>query len=349
MSSNRVVLSALYVCAVIAARAQETEKAAEVNGSRIMAAEVDAKLGNNLAELQQKIYELRRKQLDTMIDQKLLENEAAKRGLTIAALVQAEVTSPVTGATSEDAEKFFKENSAKLKGDFKSLEEQIRNFLTAQRLQARQQVFLSSLRATAKIEVFLAQPPVIRSEVAVEGAPVRGDASAPVTIVEFSDFHCPFCRKVEPVLDDLRAKYGAKIKTVYRDFPLDNLHAQARAAAEASRCAIEQGKYWEFHDQLFKNEPDSSQAALNRMAKEIGMDVAAFEACSSSGKYKTSVQASAQEGARLGVTGTPTFFINGRILVGAQPVDAFVRIIEEELAAVGAAPVPRSARWRNTD
>jgi protein-disulfide isomerase len=324
------------VAATAAVRAQEPDKAAEVNGAPIMAAEVDARLGNDLAQLQQQIFNLRQKQLHTMIDQKLLEDESAKRGVMIAALVQSEVTSHVTPASSTEAEKFFKENSGKLKGDFKSLEEQIRNYLTAQRLQSRQQEFLKTLRAAAKIEVFLAPPPVFRSEVAIEGAPFRGSADAPVTIVEFSDFHCPFCRKAQPVLNDLRARYGAKIRFVYRDFPLDNLHPQARLASEASRCAIEQGKFWEFHDRLFLSDADSSQAALNRIAGEIGMDVAAFETCTSSGKYKGSIQASLQEGARLGITGTPTFFVNGRILVGAQTLDTFVSIIDQELAAAAA-------------
>ncbi|HEY2016973.1 MAG TPA: thioredoxin domain-containing protein [Bryobacteraceae bacterium] len=325
--------------AVISVHAQEADQVAKVNGAPILAADVDAKLGNNLAQLQQQIFNIRQKQLDSMIDQKLLEDESAKRGVTISELVQTEITSHVTAATTEEAQAFFKENSAKLKGDFKSLEEQIQNFLTAQRLQVRQQEYLKSLRAAAKIDIFLKHPPIFRSEVAVEGSPVRGEVSAPVTIVEFSDFHCPFCRKVQPVMDELRARYGAKIKIVYRDFPLDNLHPKARVAAEASHCAIEQGKFWEFHDRLFKNDPESTQAGLNRIAKEVGMDVAAFEACSTSGKYKSLVQTSAQEGTGLGITGTPTFFINGRILVGAQSLDAFVRIIDEELAA----PAPQQS------
>ena len=345
MSSTRVVLGLLVALSAFAVRAQDTEKAAEVNGIPIMAAEVDAKLGNNLAQLQEQMYALRQKQVDSMIVQKLLESESAKRGVTIAALVQAEITSHVPPATSEDAEKFFKENSAKLQGDLKTLEEQIKNFLTAQRLQAKQQEYLQSLKAAAKINVFLARPPIFRSDVVVAGAPTRGSTSAPVTIVEFSDFHCPFCRKVQPVIDEVRAKYGAKIKLVYRDFPLDNLHPHARSAAEASHCAIEQGKFWEFHDQLFKNDPDTSPAALDRFAKESGMDVDAFEECSSSGKYKTLVQASTQEGTQLGITGTPTFFINGRILVGAQPADAFAKVIDEELlsATLGKAGEMRAA------
>lgn len=341
MSSSRIVFSVVGMVlmgATTAARAQEADKAAQVNGLPITAAEVDKKLGNNLAQLQQKIFELRQKQLDSLIDQKLLEDESLKRGVTISDLVKAEVTSHVTPATSEEAEKFYKENTANLKGDFKTLEEQIKNFITGQRLQTKQNEFLKSLRAKAKIDVFLTPPPIFRSEVALDGAPVRGAANAPITLVEFSDFHCPFCRKVEPLIDELRAKYGAKLRFVYRDYPLDNLHPQARMAAEASHCADEQGKFWEFHERLFKNDPETSQAGLNRVAKEIGMDVTAFETCSSSGKYKSLVQASALEGARLGVEGTPTFFINGRILVGLQPIGTFVRIIEEELAA--ATPLP---------
>jgi protein-disulfide isomerase len=344
MSWNRVVLLGIAgTIAAMAVRAQEADKAAEVNGVPIMAADVDTELGNNLAQLQQQIFSIRQKQLDSMIDQKLLEAESAKRGVTIAALEQAEVTSQVTPTTSEEAEKFFNENSAKLKGDFKSLEEQIKNFLTAQRVQARQKEYLESLRAAAKIDIFLARPPVFRSQVGVDGAPVRGGANAPVTIVEFSDFHCPFCRRAQPVIDDLRAKYGAKIKIVYRDFPLDSLHPQARAAAEASHCAMEQGKFWEFHDKLFKNDPDSSATALDRMAKEVGMDVATFEACDSSGKYKTVVQASVLEGAKLGITGTPTFFVNGRIMVGIQSLAEFSKIVDEELA-VAAPPQTAAAR-----
>ncbi|HEV3215452.1 MAG TPA: thioredoxin domain-containing protein [Vicinamibacterales bacterium] len=332
MRHSCVTVIALVFAATAAHAQGAADRAAAVNGKPIMAADVDAKLGNNLAKLQEQMFSLRQQQLDAMIDQRLLEDEAARRAVTIAALVQSEITSRLTPVTGEEVAKFYDENKSKLQGDLKSLEEQIKNYLTAQRAQTRQQEFLKSLRASAKIEVFLTPPPTFRSEVATSGAPVRGAGNAPVTIVEFSDFHCPFCRKVQPVLDELRAKYGDKVKLVYRDFPLDSLHSQARAAAEAAHCAIEQGKFWEFHDKLFKNDPDASPATLDRLAREAGMDVGAFEACRSAGKYKTSVQASVQEGSKLGITGTPTFFINGRTVVGAQPLDAFTRVIDEELA-----------------
>jgi len=209
-------------------------------------------------------------------------------------------------------------------------------------MQVQQKEFLKGLRAAAKIEVFLAPPPIFRAAVATADAPVRGAATAPVTIVEFSDFHCPFCRRAQPVINQVLAKYGDKVKLVFRDFPLDNLHPQARAAAEAARCATEQGKFWEFHDQVFANDADGSPAGLDRLAKQAGIDVGAFERCRTSGKYKTVVQASNQEGTRLGITGTPTFFINGRTLVGAQPLEAFTKVIDEELASAAPAPAATS-------
>ncbi len=336
--SRTLLLASLTAVAVCAQQphGQDSGKAAEVNGSPILASDVDAKLGNKLAELQQQIYSLRQRQVETMIQQKLLEGEAAKRGVPIADLVQTEITSKVTAATPEEAEKFYKENASRLQGDYKSLEEQIRNYLTAQRLQTRQQQYLKTLRAAAKVNVMLTPPPIFRSEVSVQGAPAMGPANAPVTLIEFSDFHCPFCRNVQPALDGLKAKYGSKVRFVFRDFPLDNLHPQARAAAEASHCADEQGKFWPFHDKLFRSDADGSATALAKMAKEAGLDEKAFAACQTSGKYKASVQASAQEGAALGITGTPTFFINGRILVGAQDAETFSRMIEEELAAADA-------------
>jgi len=205
------LLLALIVTGALPASAQ-SEKAAEVNGAPIFAADVDTKLGNNLAQLQQQIFTLRQKQLDSMIDQKLLEEEAAKRGVTVGALLEAEVTSRVTPVTSQEAEKLYRENAEKLQGDFKTLEPQIKSFLNGQRLQARREEYLKSLRTGGKVSIFLKPPPVFRSEISLEGSPVRGNAAAPVTIVEFSDFHCPFCRKAQSSLASVRSKYNDKVK-----------------------------------------------------------------------------------------------------------------------------------------
>ncbi len=338
-----VVLVALLLPLTASAQTP-SDAAAEVNGRPILAADLDAKIGPSLAKLQEQMYTLRQKQLDAMIDERLLEDEAARRRITIAALVQTEITSKVTPATSEDATKFFEENKAKLQGDYKTLEEQIKKYLTAQRGQALHQELIRTLRQTARIQVRLTAPPIVRAEVVTTGAPSRGAADAPVTIVEFSDFHCPFCRRVQPTLDQLRTKYGDKIRLVYRDLPLESLHPQARTVAEAARCANDQGRFWEFHDKVFGSNPDGAPATLSKYAREVGMDMAAFESCRVSGKHKPGIQTSLVEANNLGLTGTPSFFVNGRPLIGVQAMDTFVRVIEEELtlaAKGGQAPVNR--------
>jgi protein-disulfide isomerase len=181
--------------------------------------------------------------------------------------------------------------------------------------------------------VHLRAPPVFRAEVSVDGAPFRGSATAPVAIVEFSDFQCPFCKQVVPTLTQVLSGYGEKVKLVYRDFPLDTIHPQARKAAEAVRCAQDQGKFWEYHDALFANSPNLSPEQLTTYAEQLGLNLPSFERCLASGTHAASVQKSINEGIRLGVTGTPAFFINGELLSGAQPLESFVRVIERELAS----------------
>jgi len=170
-------------------------------------------------------------------------------------------------------------------------------------------------------------------KVPVDGAPVRGAADAPVTLVEFSDFHCPFCKRVQPTLAQLLERYPGKVKMVYRDFPIDSLHPQARRAAEAARCAQDQGKFWEYHDLSYAGPASATPKELERYAGQVGLDVTVFGRCLSSSVHRAAVQRDIDEGDRLGISGTPAFFINGRPFTGAQPLEAFVRAIEEELTA----------------
>jgi protein-disulfide isomerase len=209
--------------------------------------------------------------------------------------------------------------------------EQIRTRLQSQKLAAQREAFMQSLRKTAKVTVNLEAPPVTRMEVSVDGAPLRGPKSAPITIVEFSDFHCPFCKRVNPTLKEIEEKYGEKVRIAFRDFPLDQLHPAARKAHEAARCAQEQGKFWAYHDALFDKAPRASAQDLKTYAREVGLDTTKFDQCLTTEKYKEMVQKDIDEGARLGVQGTPMFFINGRPLSGAQPLDRFVQVIDEEL------------------
>jgi len=168
--------------------------------------------------------------------------------------------------------------------------------------------------------------------VSFDPARLRGRADAPVMIVEFSDFQCPFCRKIQPTLKNLLAKYEGKIGLAYRDFPLRGMHGQAELGAESSRCASEQGKFWEYHDLLFANPDKLNRVGLLELAHSAKLDEGQFASCLSSGKHRAEVEKDLQDGIRAGVMGTPGIFINGTPLSGALSESAFERVIESELA-----------------
>jgi protein-disulfide isomerase len=178
-----------------------------------------------------------------------------------------------------------------------------------------------------------AAPPAVQ-DVAVGAAPIKGPSNAPVTIVEWSDFQCPFCSRVEPTIKQIEDQYGSKVKVAWKNQPLP-FHPFARPAAMAAMAANEQGKFWEYHDKLFANQQQLDRASLERYAQELGLDMSRFKAALDSNKFESQIQADSAEGTRLGANGTPTFFINGRQVIGAQPIEAFKSIIDEELKKKG--------------
>jgi protein-disulfide isomerase len=178
-----------------------------------------------------------------------------------------------------------------------------------------------------------AVPQVTRYDVPVDDDPALGPSAAPITIVEFSDFECPYCQRwTSDVYGKIKEQYPDQVRLVYRDFPLESIHANAFPAAEAANCAHEQGQFWPFHDKLFSMEKGLSTQAYTDYATDLGLDLDDFKACLDSGKYKEEVQADFDFAAELGVRSTPTFFINGIALVGAQPFEVFQDVIEKELA-----------------
>jgi protein-disulfide isomerase len=170
-----------------------------------------------------------------------------------------------------------------------------------------------------------------RIDVATAGYPARGPATAPVTIVEFSDFECPFCGRLFPTLKAVEKIYLDRVRIVYRQFPLRRIHPLAQKAAEASLCANEQGRFWEMHDSLFGDQEHLTVDALKARAAELKLNTATFNACLDSGKQAAAIDKDIADGAKAGVTGTPAMFINGRMLVGAQPFAAIAAVIEDEL------------------
>jgi len=171
----------------------------------------------------------------------------------------------------------------------------------------------------------------VRVEVASSGFPSRGPANAPVTIVEFSDFECPYCAGFFPTIKQIEQKYGNQVRIVYRQFPLNSIHPNAQKAAEASLCAQDQQRFWEYHDLLFADIRNLGVDALKAHAANLGLNLAAFNTCLDSGKQAAAVTADQNDGMRAGVTGTPALFINGRAVTGAQPFAQVASIIDDEL------------------
>ncbi len=345
MRSSSVLMAVILVGGCTATPSSEAQPAATsqppagrpavlatVDGAPITEDDVRKSAGLEISRLEEQIYQLRKQQVDALVARRLLEAEAARRGQSVEALEQAEITGKVGAVTDAEIDAFIEANKTRIRGDVTQLRPQIRDFIAEQKADALRTTLVDGLRGAAKVEMRLEPPAPFRAAVDIAGAPVRGTATAPVTIVEYSDFHCPFCRRVQPTLTALLEKYPGQVKLVYKHLPLDSLHPQARRVSEASWCAAKQDKFWEFHDAVYADSgSDASDATLARYATKAGLDVAAFTACLANPETRAAIQRDVAQGEALGLSSTPGFFINGREVRGAQPLEAFVSVIDEEL------------------
>ena len=282
-----------------------------------------------LQSLRSQEYDIKRKALDALIEQKILENAAKAKGLTTDQLLKQEVDARVKDPSDDVIQGFYLAQSGRLNRPLDdALKVQLRESIKQAQSRQLRDDYIKSLRADNKVVVLLSPP---RVQVAYDPKRLRGNAKAPVMIVEFSDYQCPYCHQIEPTVKKLLAKYGDKVSLSYRDFPLTAIHSQAMIAAEASRCALEQGKFWEYHDQLF-TASSLEKNSLIEYAKNLKLDDKQFESCLTSEKYKADIEKDEQDGRSVGVNGTPGFFINGVSVSGARPESEFAQIIDDELS-----------------
>jgi predicted DsbA family dithiol-disulfide isomerase len=302
--------------------------AATVAGTPIALAEVDELVRPQLMDLRAREHQLRSQALDALVARTLIEKEAAARGLTPEALDQAEVAAKAY-VTDAELQSVYQANKARLgnKSEQEALD-QIRPALVQQRQTERRNAFARELRSKYDVKLLL-EP--YRVPVELAGAPVRGNPKAPVTILEFSDFQCPFCVRARPTVKRVREVYGDSVRFAFRHFPLD-FHPLAQKAGEAAACAGEQDRFWQMHDRLWEQTPKLEVPELKAHAQALGLDTAAFASCLDSGRHAGLVERDMQAGQAYGVSGTPAFFVNGRPLIGAQPFEAFQQVIDDELA-----------------
>lgn len=287
---------------------------------------------SQLQRMLQQVFGVKRRALQTVLDQKLVQAEAKKKGVSAEDLVKSEIDSKVADPSEDQVSAYYQSHQGQINQPFDQVKDNIRQGLKNQLIQKARVAYVLGLEQQAVNDnelVILLRPPKV--EMSLDPARLRGGLKAPVTIVEFSDFSCPYCRQAESTINEILAKNHGKVRVGYRDFPLRQLHPQAQLAAEASRCAGEQGKYWEYHDLLFANIAKQSRDDLIGQAHSLNLDEKQFDACLSSGRYKPQIEQDIQLGTRSGVVVTPAFFINGIFLSGAQPATAFQKIIDEEL------------------
>ncbi len=284
---------------------------ATVNGKPITSGDVEDALKPLIFSVQEQVFTLRKQSLDTKINDLLLEGEAKKRSLTPQALFDADVRGRVKPVTEEDARKLYEERKEGLQGTFDQLRPQIIEYLQNRARADVSEAYAEQLRKDAALQVFLKQPDPPVFEIAIDDRPWKGGASAPVTIIEFTDFECPSCKATQPVLEEVAKEFGDKVKLVVRNFPLAQ-HTHAFKAAEASEAAREQGKFWEYAELLFANQKALELDKLKEYARELGLDPKKFDAALDSGRFSGKVKRDMADGEKIGVDSTPSVYINGK-------------------------------------
>ena len=279
-------------------------------------------------KLSQALFEARRAAADEIIGNLLLDQEAKRLGIDRAKLVQEQIAQHVTPVTEADVSAWYRGNPQRVQGaTLDQVRAPITQLLQQERSVAARDTYLDTLKAKTTVRLML-EPP--RLAVSAGKSPSKGGANAQVEVIEFADFQCPYCLAASPTVKRVLETYGDRIRFVYRNYPLPN-HPQAVPAAEAAQCANEQGKFWPYHDRLFAEAGKLMDADLKKAAADLGLDAARFNTCVDEHRYKAVVEADQQAGNAAGVNGTPAFFVNGRLLSGAQPFEAFKRVIDEEL------------------
>lgn len=326
-----ILLSALGIAAQQTALPKSDRKPiAEIAGKPVYEQDIASKIQGRLMHIEQQEYAIRKQALDSYISNELLANEAKAERLTTDALLKREVDSKIPQPTDDAVRAYYIAQSNLQSHPFDEIKENLRQALRQRLVAQARKDYVAGLRAKADVRVFLDPP---RYKVSYQLARLRGNPKAPVIIVEFSDFQCPFCRAAEATVRKILAKYPGKVSLAYRDFPLRAIHPYAQKAAEAARCAQAQGKFWAYHDLLMKDPPELDVKSLEADAQKLNLNGKQFDACLSTNKFAPEIQGDVDAGSRLGVMGTPGFFINGQFVSGAQPESVFDKIIQADLAS----------------
>jgi protein-disulfide isomerase len=302
----------------------------EIDGTKLSFADIEKQKPGAFFHAVNTFYPGEQSALKDFVDDFILEQQAKKEGLTVDQLLEKHVNSTIDKDPPEDALKVFYEGIDTTQ-PYSAIKDQIIQSIRTRRIAKAKTAYMDTLRKDAKVSVRLTPP---RAAVNLKDTPVRGPEAAKVVLVEYADFECPYCQQIQPTLTKLEKAYEGRLAFAYKDVPLP-MHPHAEKAAEASHCAAEQGKYWEYHDQLYSSR-QLDISALKEQARNMKLDGDAFDKCLDSGEKAPGVKASLAEGQRLGIDGTPSFFMNGRFFSGGLSFEQLSAMIDEELKAAEA-------------
>lgn len=316
---------------VDAARKADNRAAAIIDNYIITNQQVIDKIEDKLYEAELKVYELKFNQVKSMLLQRLVESHPLNQGMQPQAFLDKYVLKNPT-VSEQEIDQLIKNNrisADKINPEFRK---KAGDYIIGEKSRLALDNWFKAQSKEHDIIINLQKPERPRFEVSIGNAPVSGNENAVVTIVEYSDFQCPYCARAEATIKQLQKNYSGKIKLVYKQFPLD-FHDNAFKASEASLCANDQSTeyFWRLHDHMLANIRKLSTAELIAQAKTLGMDQQKFSQCLSSGQFASQVNKEIAEGQKLGVQATPMFFVNGISVRGARPYKVFAEIIEDEI------------------
>jgi len=302
---------------------------ARVNDKEITQKQVDDSIAAQLYPLQQQLYAIRKAALENLVTRKILESEAAGRGVSVEELRKQLVQGEIN-VTATQVEEAYKQNAsffASMSPD--EARERLRLDLENQARMKNYRAGLEALRKKWTVSIDFS-PPVFVSELDDGMSPAKGSVNPRVTIVEFSDFECPFCNQVQSTLTQIVERYGRDVRLVFKHLPLEG-HRNAFPAARAAYCAAEQDRFWQFHDALFSAR-DLSPPALEKTAADLGLAPARFQTCLNSEQSRAAVLKDLEAARLFRIDSTPSFIVNGKLVKGALSFADFQKIIEQELS-----------------
>lgn len=280
---------------------------------------------------EKEIYQIKIERLKKVIEEKVISKEAQAKKMTMDEYVEKELLKGKLTVSDAEYKAFVKERKIPETNITDDIKGKINEYLKGKKKADAIEVKIAEISKKTNIEVYFKEPNT-KINVEMGDAVTKGDKGAKVTIVEFSDFQCPYCKKGADVTKELIKKYGNKIYIGFKHYPLP-FHTEAKKAAMASECANEQGKFWEMHDALFASQAEFKDGKWDKIAEKVGVkDIKKFNDCVSTDKFAAKMDKHMEEAKKLGINAVPNFFINGRVLAGAMPIEEFTKIIDEELA-----------------